>query len=135
MWDRIRTGRSRAARSGGGAAARVGRRWTRNPLLESLEERQLLASGASLAAIQNQTVSSQQGLVVALDGSGTTDNQSFTVTSSNPDIAASIVNGPIWTVDVSYTDPSNPSNNFSGPLVFQLFDGSGNSISNLAANT
>jgi cyclophilin family peptidyl-prolyl cis-trans isomerase len=134
MWDRIRTGRSRDARPGGGAADRAGRRRTRNPLVESLEERQLLASGASLAAIQNQTVSSQQGLVVALDGSGTTDNQSFTVTSSNPDIAASIINGPIWTVDVQYIDPTT-SQTVTEPLVFQLFDGSGNSISNLTANT
>jgi cyclophilin family peptidyl-prolyl cis-trans isomerase len=112
----------------------VGRRWTRNPLLESLEERQLLASGASLAPIQNQTVSSQQGLVVALDGSGTTDNQSFTVTSTNPDIAASIVNGPIWTVDVQYINPTT-SQTVTNPLVFQLFDGSGTSLSNLTSNT
>jgi cyclophilin family peptidyl-prolyl cis-trans isomerase len=133
MWDRIRTGRSRAAHSGGGFAARVGRRWTRNPLVESLEERQLLTS--SLAPIQNQTVPAQQGLPIPLNGSGTTDNQSFTVTSSNPDIPASIVNGPIWTVNVQYTNTTDPTKSFSGPLVFQLFDGSGNNLTNLTPNT
>jgi cyclophilin family peptidyl-prolyl cis-trans isomerase len=125
MWDRIRTGRSRAARPGGGTAARLARRWTRSPLVESLEERQLLATGASLAAIQNQTVPAQQGLTLALDGSGTTDNQTFTVTSSNPDIPASVINGPIWTLNITYTDPTNSNNNFSGPLVFQLVDNAG----------
>ncbi len=135
MWDRIRTGRSRAGHSGDGSAARAGRRWTQRLLVETLEERQLLATGAALAAIQNQTVPAQQGMVIPLDGSATTDNQSFTVTSSNSDIAASIVNGPIWTVDVSYTNTSDPTKSFSGPLVFQLFDGSGNSLSNLTPNT
>ncbi len=137
MWDRIRTGRSRAERSADAAAVGVGRRRSRSPLVESLEERQLLANptGASLAPIQNQTVPAQQGMVIPLDGSGTTDNQSFTVTSSNPDIAASIANGPLWTVNVSYTDPSNSANDFSGPLVFQLFQGSGNNLTNLTPNT
>jgi cyclophilin family peptidyl-prolyl cis-trans isomerase len=125
MWDRIRTGRSRAARPGGGTGARLARRWTRSPLVESLEERQLLATGASLAAIQNQSVPAQQGLTLPLDGSGTTDNQTFTVTSSNPDIPASIINGPIWTLNITYTDPTNSNNNFSGPLVFQLINSAG----------
>jgi cyclophilin family peptidyl-prolyl cis-trans isomerase len=124
MWDRILTGRSRAARPGGGAAGRLGRRWPGLPLLESLEERQLLAS-AALAPISNLTVPAQQGYTQPLDGSATTDPQTFTVTSSNPDIPASVISGPIWTLNVTYTDPTNSQNDFSGPLVFQLIDSAG----------
>ncbi len=54
--------------------------------------------------------------------------QTFTVTSSNPDIAASIAQGPFWSVGVSYTDPSNSSDDFTGTLTFQLFQ-------NLTPNT
>ena len=58
-----------------------------------------------------------------LDGSGTTDDQTFTVTmdSGNPDITASIPQQNFWTIDVQYTDPSNQNNDFTGPLTFQLF--------------
>src|SRR5262249_18349133 len=55
-----------------------------------------------------------------LAASGATDAQSFTVTSSNPDIAAAIATGPFWTINVQYT-ATNPQNSFSGPLTFQLF--------------
>jgi cyclophilin family peptidyl-prolyl cis-trans isomerase len=139
MWDRIRIGGSQAARSGEGAGVRMGRRLARMPMVEPLEDRQLLT--ASLAAISNQTVPAQQGLTVPLDGSGTTDAQTFTVTSSNPDIAANIVSGPFWTVDVQYTDPTNSQNDFSGPLVFQLFNSAGsttltpNTVSQITAFT
>jgi cyclophilin family peptidyl-prolyl cis-trans isomerase len=76
---------------------------------------------ASLQPISNLTVPAQQGYTLPLNGSGTTDAQTFTVSSSNPDIAASIPTGPFWTINVQYTDPSNAANNFSGPLTFQLF--------------
>ncbi len=131
MWDRIRIGGSQAGRSGDGACGRMVRRLARMPMVEPLEHRQLLT--ASLAAISNQTVPAQQGLTLPLDGSGTTDDQTFTVTSSNPDIAASIVSGPIWTVNVNYTDPTNSQNDFSGPLVFQLFNAAGGT--SLTTNT
>ena len=123
MWDRIRIGRSQAGRSSDWTGARSGRRSARQPLVEALEDRQLLT--ASLTPISNLTVPAQQGYTVPLDGSGTNDNQTFTVTSSNPAIAASIVSGPIWTVNVNYTDPTNSANDFSGPLVFQLFNSAG----------
>jgi cyclophilin family peptidyl-prolyl cis-trans isomerase len=118
MWDRIRIGRFQPRRPGDGMGSRTGRRSARQPLLEVLEGRQLLT--ASLAPITNQTVPAQQGLTLPLDGSGTTDAQTFTVTSSNPDIAASIADGQFWTLNVTYTDPNNSANNFSGPLPFQL---------------
>src|SRR5262245_23307819 len=103
MWDRIRIGRSLAGRSGDGVGARAGRRSARQPRVEPLEERRLMT--ASLAPISNLNVPAQQGYTVPLDGSGTTDAQTFTVTSSNPDIAANVVSGPFWTVNVQYTDP------------------------------
>jgi cyclophilin family peptidyl-prolyl cis-trans isomerase len=91
----------------------------RRPQPEILEDRRLLT--ASLQPISNLTVPAQQGYTLPLNGSGTTDAQTFTVTSSNPDIAASIPTGPFWTINVQYTDASNPANNFSLPLTFQLF--------------
>jgi cyclophilin family peptidyl-prolyl cis-trans isomerase len=123
MWDRIRIGRTQGGRLGDGAGARAGRRSARQPSVESLEGRQLMT--ASLAPVSNLTVPSQQGYTLPLNGSANTNAQTFTVTSSNPDIAASIVSGPYWTVNVQYTDPTNPQNNFSGPLVFQLFNNAG----------
>ena len=133
MWDRIRIGGSQAGRSCEGAGPRMGRRQARLPIVESLEDRQLLTGLASLASIPNLTVPAQQGYTVPLDGSGTTSAQTFTVTSSNPEIAASIVSGPFWTVNVQYTDPNNSANDFSGPLVFQLFNNAGSTT--LTPNT
>ena len=52
---------------------------------------------------------------------GATDAQTYTVTSSNPDISATIATGPFWNVGVSYTDPTNSANDFTGTLTFQLF--------------
>lgn len=136
MWDRIRRGLLQPRRPGDEMSCRTGRRSARQPLLEVLEGRQLLT--ASLAAIPNQTVPAQQGLTVPLDGTGTTDAQTFTVTSSNPAIAASIADGQFWTLNVTYTDPTNSSNDFSGPLTFQLLGNPSDSTSapgNLTPNT
>ena len=76
---------------------------------------------ASLQPIAALTVPALQGAAVALDGSGTANAQTFTVTSSNPDVAATVAAGPFWTINVQYTDPNNAANSFSGPLTFQLF--------------
>ena len=92
-----------------------------------MEARRLLAS---LAPIANLSVPAQQGYTLPLDGSGSTDAQTYTITrtSGSSDITASIPQGPFWTINVQYTDPTNSANNFSGPLVFQLFQ-------NLTPNT
>ena len=63
-----------------------------------------------------------------LANSGATDAQTFTVTSSNPDIAASVAQGPFWTLGVSYSNATTPAENFTGSLTFQLFQ-------NLTPNT
>ena len=97
------------------------------PVLEALEDRQLLT--ASLQTIAPITVPALQGYTVPLlANSGASDPQTFTVSSSNPDIAVSIAQGPFWTIDVASTDSSNPSDSFSGALTFQLFQ-------NLTPNT
>ena len=90
------------------------------PTPELLEDRRL---PAALAPIANPTVPSQQGYELPLDGSAAGDDQTFTIkqTSGSPDISASIAQGPFWTMNVRYTDPTTPSNSFSGALVFQLF--------------
>src|ERR1035437_2420649 len=77
---------------------------------EGLEDRQFLS--ASLGPIANLTVPALQGYTQPLDGSGTADAQTFTVSSSNPDVAVSIATGPFWNVGVSYTDPRNAANDF-----------------------
>jgi cyclophilin family peptidyl-prolyl cis-trans isomerase len=129
MWDRIRVVHSPVKRQGEGTVSRPGRRSCRQPLLEVLEERQLLTGPASLQPITSLSVPAQQGAVIALLAqSTTTDPQSFTVTSSQPDILASIVQGPFWNVGVSYTDPVTSANSFTGTLTFQLFQ-------NLTPNT
>jgi len=95
--------------------------------VEVLESRQLLT--ASLAPITNFTVPAGLGYQLPLDGSGTSDPQTFTATSSNPDIIKVSVAPPVvgtqgqfWTVTVSHS-PANSSdvtiNNES--MTFQLF--------------
>src|SRR5262249_27493531 len=65
----------------------------------------------------------QQGFTQRLLANvGATNNQTFTVTSTNPNVGATIATGQFWTINVQYTDPNNGANNFSGPLVFQLFE-------------
>jgi cyclophilin family peptidyl-prolyl cis-trans isomerase len=95
-----------------------------------MEERQLMT--ATLQPISNVTVPAQQGYVVPLLASTTSptpnDNQTFTVTSSNPDITASIAPSTFWTVGVNYTDSSDPTDNFTGTLVFNLFSQTGNPV-------
>ena len=119
-WDRFGRALSQVARTRReGVAPR--RRRDRQPRTEILEDRRLLT--ASLQPIANLSVPAQQGYTLPLNGSGTTDDQTFTITqiSGSPDIAASVAQGPFWTINAQYTDPTNSANDFSGPLTFQLF--------------
>ncbi len=103
-----------------GKSSTGSRRPVRRSLIgESLEDRRLLT--ASLAPIANLTVPALQGYTLPLNGSGTADAQTFTVHSSDPNVAVSIATGPFWNVGVSYTDPNNAANDFTGTLTFQLF--------------
>jgi cyclophilin family peptidyl-prolyl cis-trans isomerase len=84
---------------------------------------------ASLQAIPEVAVPALQGTSVPLlASSGATDPQTYTVTSSNPDIMASVASGPFWTLGVSFNDSSTPTDSFTGSLTFQLFQ-------NLTPNT
>jgi cyclophilin family peptidyl-prolyl cis-trans isomerase len=88
--------------------------------VEFLEGRQLLAS---LATIEPVTVPALMGYQLALDGSGTTDGQTFTATSSNPDITVSVAQGPFWRITVSHQASTTPGDvTFTDqPMTFQLF--------------
>ena len=127
MRVRIQLDRFRVKQRFQGASKKAPRRPSQQPHLEVLEERQLLT--ATLQAIQNLSVPAQQGYTQPLlANAGATNPQTFTVTSSNPDIAASIVQGQFWTLGIKYTDLTTSSNDFTGDLTFELF-------SNLTPNT
>jgi cyclophilin family peptidyl-prolyl cis-trans isomerase len=99
----------------------------RKPMLEAVENRQLLT--ASLQAIAPLDVPALQGYTLPLlANTGATNPQTFTVSSSNPDIGVSIAQGPFWTLDVATHNSSNGLDSFSGALTFQLFQ-------NLTPNT
>ena len=127
MWDRTLLCRSRNACRANGQNARPIRRTSCQTMLDALEDRQLMT--ASLQAIPSILVPATQGYTVPLlANTGATDAQTFTVTSSNPDIAASIAQGPFWTLGVSSKNATTPSDSFTGSLTFQLFQ-------NLTPNT
>jgi cyclophilin family peptidyl-prolyl cis-trans isomerase len=127
MWDSSLGRRSRTARPLTGQNARPVRRMSCLSGLDALEGRQLMT--ASLQAIPTVTVPALQGYTVPLlANSGATDAQTFTVTSSNPNITASVAQGPFWTLGVASKDSANPSASFTGSLTFQLFQ-------NLTPNT
>jgi cyclophilin family peptidyl-prolyl cis-trans isomerase len=115
MWQRMTVVHSQVKRHAEETSSKLRRRSGRQPFLEILENRQLLT--ATLQPITDQTVPVQQGDVLALlAASGSTHPQTFTVTSTQPNILASIVQGPFWNVGVS-----SPANSISGTLTFQLF--------------
>ena len=121
MLDRIWKVHSRSDRHGAGS--RPGSKHSGcQPLVEVLEGRQLLT--ASLAPIANVTVPALLGYQLALDGSGTTDDQTFTATSSNPDIKVSVAQGPFWTITGISPGSSTPGDvTFNNePMTFQLFN-------------
>ncbi|MGP0067741.1 MAG: peptidylprolyl isomerase, partial [Isosphaeraceae bacterium] len=120
MWDREGRVGSIVRRIARGDGSR-GRRQARRPIGEMLEDRRLMT--ASLQPIADFSVPAQQGYTLPLDGSGTTDDQTFTVTetSGSPDIVATVASGDFWTLNTQYTDPTNSANDFSGALTFQLF--------------
>src|SRR5271165_4912851 len=111
MLDRIWKFHSRSDRHGAGSRP-DSKHYGHQPLVEVLEGRQLLT--ASLAPISNITVPALLGYQLALDGSGSTSsNQTYTATSSNPNIikvsvAPQVVanQGQYWTITVSHS-PAN----------------------------
>jgi cyclophilin family peptidyl-prolyl cis-trans isomerase len=90
-------------------------------VLESLEGRDLLTG--SLAALPNISVPAFLGYQVPLDGSGSNaPTQTFTVTSSNPDITATVGQGQFVTYNVSHTSSGQGDPSFSGNIVVEFFN-------------
>jgi cyclophilin family peptidyl-prolyl cis-trans isomerase len=94
----------------------------RRPSLEDLESRRLLA--ATLAPIPTATVPAYLGFQVPLEGTGGGATQTFTATSTNPSIKATVATGQYMTLNITHTAAAgNPSDiTFSGPITFQLFN-------------
>ena len=89
--------------------------------MEQLESRELLT--ASLAQISPVTVPQSLGYQVPLNGSASNTPQTNTVTSSNPDVPATVATGKFWTLNISHTSSGQPGDlSFSGPVTFQLFN-------------
>jgi cyclophilin family peptidyl-prolyl cis-trans isomerase len=119
MWDRRHVRHLHLANQHSATSARTPRRFSCASALEALEARALMT--ASLQPIASVSVPALQGTTVPLTANtGATEPQTFTVTSSNPDISASIAQGPFWTLGVSYTDSSAPNESFTGTMTFQL---------------
>jgi cyclophilin family peptidyl-prolyl cis-trans isomerase len=121
MWNRIGKNRFHSSSKILATIEQSRRRHAVQPRPETLEDRQLMT--ASLAPLANINVPAQLGYQVPLDGSGSNSpTQSFTATSSNPDIQVSIAQGQFWTLTVSHA-PANASdltiNNET--MTFQLF--------------
>ncbi len=114
MFDR--TGRQAIGRVDAGSRGRSkAGRWLH---LEPLEGRSLMT--ASLAPIAAVTSPQFQGYQVPLVG-GTTHAQTFTVTSSNPQVKAAVAQGQFLTIGVTHASSGASDPAFSGTMTFQLF--------------
>ncbi|MGA8349501.1 MAG: hypothetical protein WB773_17055, partial [Isosphaeraceae bacterium] len=120
MWQRIR-GYVSQPRWWITTNARGRRQRAHQPFPEVLEDRQLLT--ASLQPIPNLTVPAQLGYQLVLDGSGNTDpGQTYTVSSSIPDVQVSVAQGQYWTITVSHTPANSTDVSINHEsMTFQLF--------------
>ena len=114
MLDRASSGanRRRSRKVGQGLSGRG---------LEHLEGRRL--PNGSLASLPPVSALQYQGYQVVLDGSASNAaSQTFTVTSSNPDIGATVAQGQFLTMNVSHASSGAGDPAFSGTIVLQLFN-------------
>ncbi|MFO0954267.1 MAG: peptidylprolyl isomerase [Isosphaeraceae bacterium] len=97
-------------------------RTAQRPVLEGLEGRELMI--ASIAGISPVTVPQSLGFQVPLNGSAAGGSQTFTVTSSNPDIKATVAQGKFLTLNLTHTAASGQAGDvsFTGTVTFQLFE-------------
>ncbi len=123
MLDRAWGGLIRRSREGRCPETRRADRNGRRPEVENLEGRPLLS--AALAPLPNISVPSQEGYQVPLDASASgAASADFTVTSNNPDIQATIAQGPFLTFSISHTPAANQPGDptiTDGLVTFQLF--------------
>ena len=91
------------------------------PRVENLEAREVLST-ATLAPISSISVIQGLGYNVSVAvGNGGATNQTYTVTSTNPNIQASAAQGEFLTLNVNHKAFDSSDVFFSGPLTFQLF--------------
>jgi cyclophilin family peptidyl-prolyl cis-trans isomerase len=89
------------------------------PTLDGLERRDLLAA---LAPIGTVNAPAFVGYQLPLDGSAAGAAQTFTVTSSNPNIPVTVTSGEFLTLNITHNASSTPGDiSFTGPITFQLF--------------
>ncbi len=127
MFDR--TGRQAIGRvdAGSRGLSKAGRRLR----LEPLEGRSLMT--ASLAPIAAVTSPQYQGYQVPLIG-GTTHAQTFTVTSSNSQVRATVAQGQFLTIGVTHASSGAGDPAFTGTMTFQLFqDLTPNTVAKISA--
>lgn len=121
MFDLRRDGANRRLPMNRGAEpSRADKKPKRSQVLafEPLEGRQVMAT---LGALPSISIPQFLGYQVPLAG-GTTDPQTYSVTSDNPSIGATVAQGKFMTINVTHASsgPTDPA--FTGSLTFQLFD-------------
>ncbi len=87
------------------------------PGLECLEDRRV---PATLGPIADLNVGSGVGFQLPVDG-GSGNPQTYTVTSSNPTIQATVAQGNFLTLTVEHTSSGANDPAFTGSMTFQLF--------------
>lgn len=103
-----------------GASTGVASRGRWKPAVEAMESRHLLAASINtLAAVSSPA---NLGVQVPIDGSAAVSAQTFTVTSSNPDVVATVARGRFLTVGVTHDSSGGTDRGFAGTVMFQLFD-------------
>src|SRR4051794_40466337 len=101
MWNRIGKNCSLSSPKVPATRGQSRRRHALQPRPDDLEDRQLMT--ASLGPLASINVPAQLGYQAPLDGRGSNSpSQTFTATSSNPDIQVSIAQGQFWTLTVSH---------------------------------
>jgi cyclophilin family peptidyl-prolyl cis-trans isomerase len=88
------------------------------PRVETLEGRALMATLAPIPAVPSPV---NLGFQVPLNG-GTGDNQTYTVTSDNPSIGATVAQGKFLTINVTHASSGAGDPAFTGTMVYQLFE-------------
>ena len=114
MLDRV--GKEAIGRS---ASSRRRASTSRRLVVESLEGRQLMTAGFD--TIANVTSPQYQGYQVPITGT-TTHQQTYTVTSDNVGVKASIAQGRFLTIGVAHTSSGTGDPTINGTMTFQLFD-------------
>ena len=118
MFDRKRARDGRVARATGSARGGSASRRATAPRVEALEGRELLA--ATIVPIATVTAPTTTGYQLPVEGGLT--NQTYTVTSDNPLVKATVTQGEFLTLTVTHASSGAGDPAFTGTMTFQLFD-------------